>query len=47
MDRIPAYMSLMIIAPIMGNTPYILQVLSNKFLGLSPNNDVEKPPMMI
>ena len=47
MDRIPAYMSLMVIAPIIGNSPYILQVLASKFLGLSPNNDVEEPPMMI
>ena len=46
MDRIPAYMSLMIIAPIIGNFQYILQdilqFITSKVLGLSPNNAVEE-----
>ena len=44
MDRISAYITLMIMALTIGNFPYILQFL---FSRLSPNNDVEKPPMMI
>ena len=46
MDRISVYISLMIIAPIIGNFQYILQVLTSKILGLSPNNAVEETQTM-